>query len=72
MTIFNRDEGLLDPARDRIITEKPTELVAFLEVAAKVPLAERPTMGSWLERFNADAAALAPTQPGAQDEPGHR
>ena len=61
MTSFIRDEGLLDPAEiDRIIRETPAELVAFLEVAANRPLAERPTMGSWLERFNAGATARVP------------
>ncbi|WP_454887904.1 hypothetical protein [Sphingomonas oryzagri] len=56
MTRFIRDEGLLDPHEiDRIIAETPAELLAFLDGAAQVPLAERPTMASWLDRFNAGA-----------------
>ncbi|MCY1168847.1 hypothetical protein [Sphingomonas echinoides] len=60
MTTFIRNEALLDPREiDRIIVEAPPDLIAFLEVAAKIPLTERPTLGSWLERFNAGATALA-------------
>jgi hypothetical protein len=60
MTTFIRNECLLDAREiDRLVNEVPAELIAFLDVAAKIPLEERPTMGSWLERFNAGAAALA-------------
>lgn len=60
MTIFIRSEGLLDPREiDSIIAEAPADLIAFLEVAARIPLADRPTIGSWLERFNAGAVALS-------------
>lgn len=62
MTIFIRNEGLLDPREvDHIIANTPADLIAFLEVAANIPLAERPTLGSWLERFNAGAALLPDT-----------
>lgn len=60
MTTFIRNEGLLDEAEiDRIIAQTPADLIAFLEVAATIPLSERPTIGSWLERFNAGVAAFA-------------
>ncbi|MBB3349709.1 hypothetical protein [Sphingomonas sp. BK069] len=54
MTDFIRAEGLL-PAReiDRIWRDAPVDLIRFQDVAAMVPLGERPTMQSWLERFNA-------------------
>ena len=60
MTKFIRDQRLLDPAEvDRIVAEAPADLIAFLDVAAKLPPERRPTMGSWLERFNAGVDALA-------------
>jgi hypothetical protein len=54
MTDFIRAEGLL-PAReiDRIWRDAPVDLIRFQDVAAMVPIGERPTMQSWLERFNA-------------------
>ncbi|TCP30368.1 hypothetical protein [Sphingomonas sp. BK235] len=54
MTDFIRAEGLL-PSReiDRIWRDAPRDLIRFQEVAAMVPVGERPTMQSWLERFNA-------------------
>jgi hypothetical protein len=54
MTDFIRAERLLDPADiDEIVATAPLDLVRFQDVAAGVPLEERPTMASWLERFNA-------------------
>jgi hypothetical protein len=62
MTTFIRNEGLLDAREvDDIIADTPADLIPFLEVAANIPLAERPTLGSWLERFNAGAALLPDT-----------
>ncbi|GLT01037.1 hypothetical protein GCM10007897_24280 [Sphingobium jiangsuense] len=60
MTQFIRDQGLL-PARevDRIVAEAPTELVAFLDGAAGLPLEKRPAMWRWIERFNAGVEKLA-------------
>lgn len=54
MTDFIRAEGLL-PSReiDRIWRDAPRDLIRFQDVAAMVPVGERPTMQSWLERFNA-------------------
>ncbi len=54
MTDFIRAEGLL-PSReiDRIWRDAPLDLIRFQDVAALVPVGERPTMQSWLERFNA-------------------
>ena len=59
MTDFLRDKRLLPEAEiDRIIREAPRDLIRFLDVAAALPLEERPTMGSWLKRFNDGAAAV--------------
>ena len=56
MTDFIRTEGLLDPGEiDDIELTAPTDLIAFQERAARVPLAERPAMTSWLERFQQGA-----------------
>lgn len=59
MTQFIREQRLL-PQReiDRIIAEAPTQLLAFLDGAAAMPLHQRPTMGSWLARFNAGLATI--------------
>ena len=64
MTDFIRSERLL-PAReiDRIWREAPLDLVRFQDVAAMVPIAERPTMQSWLERFNAGLLTTNKTEP---------
>ncbi|GFE77372.1 MULTISPECIES: hypothetical protein [Sphingomonadaceae] len=58
MTDFIRHEGLL-PAEDidRIITEAPLDLIRFQDVAASIPVDDRPTMRSWIERFNAAVPA---------------
>jgi hypothetical protein len=54
MTAFIRAEGLL-PAHevDRIVRDAPTELIRFQDVAAAIPIGDRPTMGDWLDRFHA-------------------
>lgn len=54
MTAFIRAEGLL-PAHevDRIVRNAPTELIRFQDVAAAIPIGDRPTMGDWLDRFHA-------------------
>lgn len=58
MTAFIRQEELLDGAEiDAIIAEAPADLLNFQQIAATVPLDERPTMGSWLERFHAGRRA---------------
>ena len=54
MTAFIRAERLLPGDEiDRIVRDAPTELIRFQDVAAAIPLAERPTLGSWLDRFHA-------------------
>ena len=54
MTDFIRAEELL-PATDidAIMRDAPADLVRFQDVAAHVPLPERPAMAEWLETFNA-------------------
>ncbi|WP_294029495.1 hypothetical protein [Sphingopyxis sp.] len=64
MTSFIRTEGLLPVEEvDRIARETPTQLIAFLDAAAQVPLQERPTMGSWLDRFHAVPCTLQALDP---------
>ncbi|MCJ2180171.1 hypothetical protein [Novosphingobium album (ex Hu et al. 2023)] len=60
MTDFIRHERLL-PADDidQITREAPLDLIRFQDVAASIPVAERPTMRSWIERFN---AAIPPSE----------
>lgn len=54
MTAFIRDEHLLPADEiDRIIRDAPLDLIRFQDVAAVIPLGERPTMGDWLDRFHA-------------------
>ena len=54
MTDFIRHERLLPIDEiDRIMREAPLDLVRFQDVAAGMPLEERPTMRDWIERFNA-------------------
>jgi hypothetical protein len=54
MTDFIRHEGLLpSPEIDRIARDAPLDLIRFQDVAAGIPLEERPTMRDWLDRFNA-------------------
>jgi hypothetical protein len=59
MTGFIRNEGLL-PAREveRIWNSAPTDLIRFQDVAASIPIEERPTMRNWIDRFNAGVTAL--------------
>ena len=59
MTDFIRNEGLL-PAHevDRIWNTAPTDLIRFQDVAASIPLEERPTMRNWIDRFNAGVTAI--------------
>jgi len=66
MTDFIRAEGLL-PAReiDRIWRDAPVDLIRFQDVAAMVPIGERPTMQSWLERFNAGLMTRRMDEPAA-------
>lgn len=60
MTAFILQEGLLDPAEiHAIIADAPTDLLDFQAAAAHLPLAERPSMSSWLDRFNAGTGRLA-------------
>lgn len=64
MTAFIRAEELLPTAEvDRIVRDAPTDLIRFQDVAAVVPLGERPTMADWLDRFHAafpERGAAAP------------
>ena len=60
MTAFIRNEELLDPDEiDTIIATAPLDLMAFQQVAATRPLAERQTMQTWLERFNEGAKLIS-------------
>lgn len=60
MTDFIRAKNLLDPREiDDIIAHAPQDLLAFQEVAALIPVEERPHMSEWLDRFNAGAERLA-------------
>lgn len=60
MTTFIRDRGLLDGQEiDRIVAEAPLDLVRFQEVAAKVPIEQRPALAAWLDRFNEAVSARA-------------
>ena len=43
---------IVDP-EGRIISDAPLDLIQFQDVAALIPVDERPTMRSWIERFNA-------------------
>lgn len=54
MTDYIRAEELLPAADiDAIIRDAPADLIRFQDVAAHVPLPERPAMAEWLETFNA-------------------
>ena len=54
MSDFIRWEGLLPAAEiDAIERDAPLDLIRFQDVAASIPLEERPTMRDWLDRFNA-------------------
>lgn len=54
MTDFIRAEGLLDADDiEAIIRDAPADLIRFQDVAAQVPLPDRPAMTEWLARFNA-------------------
>lgn len=69
MTQFIRDEELLDAREvDRIIEQAPADLIAFLDVATNIPLEQRPDMGSWIERFNAGAAAVDRVHRGCSED----
>ena len=54
MTDFIRHERLLPPDEvDQIEREAPLDLIRFQDVAAGIPVEDRPTMQDWIERFNA-------------------
>lgn len=54
MTDFIRAEELLPPAEiDAIMRDAPADLIRFQDIAAGVPLPERPAMTEWLRTFNA-------------------
>ena len=59
MTDFIHHQRLL-PADEieRIAREASLDLIRFQDVAAMIPIGERPTMRDWLDRFNAGAGAL--------------
>lgn len=60
MTEFIRHERLLPADEiDSIERNAPLDLVRFQDVAAGVPVGERPTMREWLERFNAGFQPIA-------------
>jgi len=54
MTMFIRQERLLPADEvDRIERDAPTELIRFQDVASAIPIGDRPTLASWLDRFHA-------------------
>ncbi len=58
MTDFIRAEALLPGAEiDAIIRDAPADLVRFQDIAAHVPLPDRPAMSDWLTAFNAGLPA---------------
>lgn len=60
VTDFIRAKHLLDPAEiDDIVANAPLDLVRFQEVAALIPIEDRPEMREWLDSFNAGITALA-------------
>lgn len=60
MTAFIRSRGLLTSEEiDHVIATAPTELVAFQEAAAALPLEVRPVLATWLERFRAGIESIA-------------
>lgn len=60
MTRFIRERCLLPSDEvDAIISGAPVDLIDFQRVAAEIPLAERPTMRDWIDRFNAGVEHLA-------------
>ncbi|MBB4049229.1 MULTISPECIES: hypothetical protein [Alphaproteobacteria] len=64
ITEFIRERGLLPPDEiDRIIGEAPTDLIAFQEAQAALPVDERVPIGNWLEDFNRAADALRERSP---------
>ena len=53
MCIRDRAEGLLGAEEvNRIVRDAPTDLIRFQDVAAAIPVGERPKMGEWLDRFH--------------------
>src|SRR3546814_20343171 len=60
MTDFIRAEELLPAADiDAIIHDAPADLIRFQDVAAHVPLPDRPALAEGLEQFNAGPRAAA-------------
>jgi len=54
MTDFIRREALLPASEiEAIVAAAPADLIRFQDAAALIPLAERPAMTDWLDRFNA-------------------
>ena len=60
MTDFIRALGLLPADEiDAIVARAPTELVAFQQGAAAIPLERRPSIETWLEQFNTRLETLS-------------
>ncbi|MDE8652145.1 hypothetical protein PYV00_10500 [Novosphingobium sp. H3SJ31-1] len=60
MTAFIRERALLGAGEiDAIIAGAPVDLVDFQRMAAALPLAQRPMMRDWIERFNAGVDRLS-------------
>lgn len=60
MTAYIRDQGLLDGQEiEAIIAGAPVDLIDFQQVAAAIPVDERPTMRDWIDRFNGGVVKLA-------------
>jgi hypothetical protein len=59
MTEFIRERGLLAPAEiDHIIEHTPLDLIRFQEVAAGMPIEQRPALPVWLDEFSEGVARL--------------
>ena len=66
MTDFIRHERLLPSEEiERIARDAPRDLIRFQDVAARVPLEDRPTMRDWLDRFPAGLADADRPEQGA-------
>lgn len=73
LTDFIRSGGLLAAVEvDRIIDQTPQDLLSFQRDAAALPLANRPSLDSWLRQFEAGEAALRREgwRPSARRGPG--
>lgn len=60
MTAYIRDQGLLSAREiEAIIAGAPVDLVDFQQIAAAIPIDQRPIMRDWIDRFNGGVVKLA-------------